>query len=284
MHSIRLLKDDANRSGGRSRSRSRAKLLSDLAWLEELQAACRSFRPPQAFSSEPQSRCQQLERTDGSAFASQHNAGNGQCQLLERTDESPDAIPPLAAGNGRFQQRERIHESAEGSTPLDAGDGRYQQLEIANESADALPPPNAGDGRYQPLERTDESADALHPLHAGVGRFQQLVRCGAGASSSERSAACLAACLAACIAPVLHDAAPAAVAAQRAHLLFVSGAVTWCQACGAYGDVRLRGLLRACPGPIAGRSESGRAAALRLLRSGRHPKTQEPLPRAVPLR
>ena len=279
-----MLRGNANRSGGRSRSRSRAKLLSDLAWLEELQAACRSFRPPQAFSSEPQSRCQQLERTDGSAFAKQHDAGKGQYQLLERAGESPDAIPPLAAGNGRCQQLERTHGSAEGSAPLNAGGGRYQRLERANESADAIHHPNASDGRYQPLERTDGFADALQPLHAGVGRVQQLGRCEGDTYSAVCSAAGLAACLAACRAPVLHDAAPAAVAAQRAHLLFVSGAVTWCQACGAYGDVRLRGLLRACPGPIAGRSESGRAAALRLLRSGRHPKTQEPLPRAVPLR
>ena len=43
----------ADPSGGRSRSRSRAKLRSELAWLEELQAACRSFGPPQAVSPGP---------------------------------------------------------------------------------------------------------------------------------------------------------------------------------------------------------------------------------------
>ena len=102
--------------------------------------------------------------------------------------------------------------------------------------------------------------------------------------ADELRAANVAACLAACMAPVLRSAEPTARAAQRAHLLFVSGTVTWCQVCGAYGHSRLRGLLRSCPGTIAGRSESGRAAALRLLRNGRHPKSLAPLPRAVPLR
>ena len=182
----------ADPSGGRSRSRSRAKLRSELAWLEELQAACRSFGPPQAVSPGP------------------------------RQQDATGAVGAELPA----EQKQRA-ESAQSSLP------------------------NGG---------------------------------GAGASSSEKHAASLAACLAACRAPVLQRTAPAAVAAQRPHLLFVSGAVTWCQVCGAYGDARLRGLMRACPGPIAARSESGRAAALRHLRNGRHPKTQVPLPRAALLR
>ena len=182
----------ADLSGGRSRSRSRAKLLSELAWLEELQAACRSFGPPQAVSPGPRQ-----QDTTGAVGAE------------------------LPAEQKQFAE--------------------FAQSSLSDDG-------------------------------------------GAGASSSEKHAASLAACLAACRAPLLQRTAPAAVAAQHPHRLFVSGVVTWCKVCGAYGDARLRGLLQACPGPIRGRSESGRAAALRHLRNGRHPKTQEPLPRAVPLR
>ena len=66
------------------------------------------------------------------------------------------------------------------------------------------------------------------------------------------------------------------------HCLWVSGGITWCQVCGAYGEARLRGLLRACPGPLRGRG--GRATTLQRLRAGRHPLTMELLPRAKPLR
>ena len=208
-----------------------------MAWLDELQAACRSFRLPQAFSSEPRQLALDLRRAQSSA-----------------------ALAVVLSG----------------SQPA----GLRQQASTGVVAEELLP-------ELQQLTKDTpgtQITDCAGDESSGSGPAEPQLRLGAGASSSERSAACLAACLAACRAPVLHDAAPAVVAAQRAHLLLVSGVVTWCQVCGAYGDARLRGLLQACPGPIRGRSESGRAAALPHLRNGRHPKTQELLPRAVPLR
>ena len=84
--------------------------------------------------------------------------------------------------------------------------------------------------------------------------------------------------------PVAEATAATAACGQHAHQLFISGTLSWCNICGAYGHGRLRGLLRSCPGPIAGRHESGRAASLRRLRGGWHPKTGALLPGARPLR
>ena len=106
-----------------------------------------------------------------------------------------------------------------------------------------------------------------------------------GTPASARLAACVAACVAACRAPVL-PARPDGVQQRpvpgHEHRLWLSGGITWCQVCGAYGEARLRGLLRPCPGPLRGRG--GRSTTLQRLRAGRHPLTLELLPSAKPLR
>ena len=178
----------------RSRSRSRAKLLSELAWLDSLQAACRSFGPRQEIST----------------GCVQSAAG-----LQEPTMDL-----------GGTQVADAVAEELRGS-----------------------------------------------------------MTAAADTSASARLAACVAACVAACRAPVLParpDDAKQRPVPGHEHCLWVSGGITWCQVCGAYGEARLRGLLRACPGPLRGRG--GRATTLQRLRAGRHPLTMEPLPRAKPLR
>ena len=54
------------------------------------------------------------------------------------------------------------------------------------------------------------------------------------------------------------------------HALLITGSVTWCRTCGAYADLRVRGLRGRCPGPPTGPGGSGRTALRRLL-EGRHP-------------
>ena len=104
----------------------------------------------------------------------------------------------------------------------------------------------------------------------------------------KRISICVAACLAACSAPVLPapraggSALPQESPQGQEHLLMVSGAITWCHRCGAYGEARLRGLLRPCPGPLLGRG--GRSTTLQRLRAGKHPLTLAPLSRARPLK
>ena len=75
----------------------------------------------------------------------------------------------------------------------------------------------------------------------------------------------------------------AVLAAQGpAHVLFVSGKVTWCRCCGAYADSMMRTLLRSCPGPPTGCG--GRGAQLRRFLDSAHPRTGAALPLARPLR
>ena len=71
------------------------------------------------------------------------------------------------------------------------------------------------------------------------------------------------------------------------HRIVVTGSVTWCDRCGAYAEIRGRGLARPCRGSVAGGNRVGRPlkdvqARLRALRAGRHPTTGIALEAARP--
>ena len=71
------------------------------------------------------------------------------------------------------------------------------------------------------------------------------------------------------------------------HRILVTGCVTWCDRCGAYAEIRGRGLARPCRGPVAGGNRVGRLlkdvqARLRALRAGRHPTSGVELEAARP--
>ena len=63
------------------------------------------------------------------------------------------------------------------------------------------------------------------------------------------------------------------------HRIMVTGSVTWCDRCGAYAEIRGRGLARPCRGIVNGGTRVGRPlkdvqARLRALRAGKHPTTK----------
>ena len=63
----------------------------------------------------------------------------------------------------------------------------------------------------------------------------------------------------------------------------VSGDITWCTICGAYGEHHARGLAQFCQGKFEGTWKGGgRVAQLKALKSNRHPKTGKPIPAAIP--
>ena len=62
----------------------------------------------------------------------------------------------------------------------------------------------------------------------------------------------------------------------------LSGKVVWCDRCGAYGTHRGCGLAKACTGQATMGAGGGKWQRLRLLRSGRHPKSKEWLGSALP--
>ena len=67
------------------------------------------------------------------------------------------------------------------------------------------------------------------------------------------------------------------------HIRMVSGDITWCTICGAYGEHHARGLAQFCQGKFEGTWKGGgRVAQLKALKSNRHPKTGKPIPQAVP--
>ena len=73
------------------------------------------------------------------------------------------------------------------------------------------------------------------------------------------------------------------------HRIVITGSVTWCDRCGAYAEIRGRGLARPCRGAIAGGNRVGRPlrsvqARLRALRAGRHPTSGISLEVARPAR
>ena len=59
----------------------------------------------------------------------------------------------------------------------------------------------------------------------------------------------------------------------RGHELMLTGAITWCRLCGAYGESRMRKLHQPCNGPAHGSS----ATQLRRLSAGIHPVSGLPL-------
>ena len=65
------------------------------------------------------------------------------------------------------------------------------------------------------------------------------------------------------------------------HKRMISGEVIWCRACGCYGDTCVKGLAGACLGKPNGTSGGGRYGQLNCLRTGRHPKTRQPLLPAI---
>ena len=69
---------------------------------------------------------------------------------------------------------------------------------------------------------------------------------------------------------------PQAADPMLTHALLVTGPVTWCRACGAYADARVRSLRCRCAGPPAGPGGSGRTS-LRNILAGRHPLSGEHL-------
>ena len=69
---------------------------------------------------------------------------------------------------------------------------------------------------------------------------------------------------------------------QMQHVRMFSGEVVWCAICGAYGEHKARGLTQFCQGKFEGLWKGGgRVGQLKRLKSCRHPKTGEPLPRAL---
>jgi hypothetical protein len=80
---------------------------------------------------------------------------------------------------------------------------------------------------------------------------------------------------------VAGDATPNADCALG-HLRMLSGKVVWCDRCGAYGTHRGCGLAKACIGQATMGAGGGKWQRLRLLRSGRHPKSKEWLGSALP--
>ena len=71
----------------------------------------------------------------------------------------------------------------------------------------------------------------------------------------------------------------------RRHHIVVTGPVTWCSACGAFGESAPKILLQACRGKRQGASHaSGLAKQLSCLKRGIHPRTRMPLPPPVALR
>ena len=71
------------------------------------------------------------------------------------------------------------------------------------------------------------------------------------------------------------------------HRIVVTGSVTWCDRCGAYAEIRGRGLARPCRGPVAGGNRVGRLlkdvqARFRALRAGKHPTSGVELESARP--
>ena len=62
------------------------------------------------------------------------------------------------------------------------------------------------------------------------------------------------------------------------HSRVLSGDVLWCTRCGSYANSVAKGLSKPCSGKGGG----GKLGQLKVLQSGRHPKTFAPLPRPVP--
>ena len=66
------------------------------------------------------------------------------------------------------------------------------------------------------------------------------------------------------------------------HRIIITGCITWCDRCGAYAEIRGRGLTRPCRGTVSGGNRVGRPlkdvqARLRALRAGKHPTTKADL-------
>ena len=67
------------------------------------------------------------------------------------------------------------------------------------------------------------------------------------------------------------------------HSRVLSGDLVWCARCGAYAQSVAKGLSKPCPGRIQGAwRRGGLLGQLKVLQSGRHPKTFEQLPRPIP--
>ena len=66
------------------------------------------------------------------------------------------------------------------------------------------------------------------------------------------------------------------------HILFLSGHILWCNACGSFSArVKRGGLTLECKGePLQGKPGEAKWRALRRLRRGLHPETREQLDRA----
>ena len=63
------------------------------------------------------------------------------------------------------------------------------------------------------------------------------------------------------------------------HVRMVSGTIAWCHRCGAYAEVKAKGLLTSCEGPPVKLPQGGgQYGQLQKFLAGKHPKTREQLP------
>ena len=71
----------------------------------------------------------------------------------------------------------------------------------------------------------------------------------------------------------------------KRHCIVVSHPLFWCVVCGAYGETAPKLLTKPCRRRLQGKwVAGGMLGQLKVLRSGRHPKTLQPIPPPIPLK